>query len=177
MELILIQLDQILQKSFKDFTALVIKEDLIGREQEMKSFYCSNILLPLCSQNSVLKQYSQIVLEGAVPQVKPTEGYKKGQVNFDMLIWEKPNQVCFDATGKPIRFPLAILEWKVSNAWGSGGTRKGYEEDIAKIRTYTEHFQQPLLGYALWLDHREKTRPIFYHEAYYKGKNFDSHNM
>lgn len=169
---ILQSLQTLLDPSFQRFLDFIKEKDIVGREQEMKNFYCSNILLKeYCSPDSVLNEYAQLVIEGSVPQIKEEGRRLKPQVNFDLLIWEKPNSISFDSMGAPVNFPLAILEWKVSNSWNTGGNRKGYLADKEKVQKYTAHFNVvQLLGYAIWLDHKERKQPYITFSSYYQGQ-------
>lgn len=172
------ELTLLVTNALKDFVIfLKMNPDVIGREKEMKCFFANKSLLPQCSPTGVLQDFSQIVFEGALLDTSEIP---------DISIWDVPNKTCFDDRGIPKYLPLAILEFKVLNAWGTGGKETeitkergdiGYTGDKTKVRGYTAlKNNEEMIAFAVWLNHypEEKDTPFIKYSVFYKGEIFEN---
>ena len=151
----LTELDQIIQRSLRDFVDTITRDAWSGRrEREAICLYVMAHLQHEVKHGSVLFDPLQIAIEFPVRQIaveKQTaisrrKGAKR-EVAKDLLIWRRPKMTTWTCDGRSHHIPLAILEWK-------SGRVSAFEDDVRWLEEYsTEH--PGCTGYAVSL-HRDK---------------------
>lgn len=141
----------IIKDSLIEFTNFVRKNNWHGREREAVSLFVTGFLAKQIKNETGLYDTSQIVIEGAVPQI--IDNGKK-HVNKDLLIWDKPNKTCWDEEWHACYNPECILEWKVyrPNTQNCNGF---CEHDVEWLKKYTKLYPDKL-GFAVALDLHSK---------------------
>ena len=102
-------LDELLARALTCFHAELVGTGWWGREREGIGLFVFGHLLPLVGRPPLLHP-TQIGIEVAVPQLSRPGA--KAQVNKDLVLWSEPRQTCWDASGRPVVAPRAVLEWK-----------------------------------------------------------------
>jgi hypothetical protein len=102
------ELDLIIRQSLKDLVDDVFDRPWFGREREVVSLYAFGHLQRYCREGGVLSDPTQIVLEGAVPQLPGPN--RKQLVCKDLVIWPKPRMTCWNEEQEPAHYPIAIVE-------------------------------------------------------------------
>ena len=104
-------------------------------------------LQKLCCRKSILKEPSQICIEGAVPQIK---GYKKPEVWKDLIIWPRPKMSCFKKDGNPFYYPLVVMEWKlVKDDKNAKGASEVAKKDTAWLQRFLKESEGKSIGYSI----------------------------
>jgi len=135
-------LDLAIRESLTEFVAAVFESGWRGRECEAISLYVLGHLLRQIAPGRSLYDPRQIGIEVAVPQL--ARDHSKPQVCKDLVIWPKPEMVCWDGIGNPVHNPLAVLEWKVNHTAVSSSD----EVWLAAFSSTRPGF----VGYAMCLD-------------------------
>ncbi|HNQ24823.1 MAG TPA: hypothetical protein PKK06_17215 [Phycisphaerae bacterium] len=131
-----------MKASLLDFSEWVLSHPWRGREREAISLYVFGFLQKACRQGGILRDPTQIGIEVALPQLPGPR--RKKNVCKDLVIWTEPAMTCWDASGKAINRPIAIMEWKR----GPGDTAEG---DISWLCEYCK-YASPFVGYSVVLD-------------------------
>jgi len=140
------QLDAVMSVALRSLVADLSGGRWRGREREVVSLFCFGHLLKHCLPSTVLSDPTQIAIEVAVPQVpeqKELSGKatSKVQVCKDIVIWPTPRLTCWDADGRALVRPLAIIEWKHGKSAVS-------EPDVTWLRRFSARTPD-FVGYAV----------------------------
>ena len=137
------ELNLVIRRSLKDLARDVCDSNgWFGREREVVSRYVFGHLLRYCKEGHVLHDPTQIVFESAVPQIPGPN--RKALVCKDVVIWPEPGMTCWDEERKPVRYPLAIIEWKANKTRVS-------RYDVDWLRAFSQDLDD-FVGYAVCLD-------------------------
>lgn len=104
------QVELIIKRALVQFHQDMVQRKWKGREREAVSHFVTGHLINCVSKDSIFKDLSQAVIEGAVKQ---WDKVGKKQVNKDLLIWPDSGMTTWNSVWEPEHVPLAILEWKV----------------------------------------------------------------
>jgi hypothetical protein len=144
-------LDQIIRRSLARFVQDIDADRWTGRrEREAISLYVLGYLQREVGPRGPLRDVTQIAIEVPVRQIDERimvslsgrTGAKR-DVAKDLVIWGRPRQTCWDASGRSGSVPLAIMEWKF-------GRREASEYDIRWLEEYSRR-RPAFTGYAVAL--------------------------
>ena len=148
-------LDDIVEAALRTFFDDIRTSRWQGHEHEAISLFVFAHLLPFCQPGSVLHDPAQICIECAVPQLTLLGTRQKPQVGKDLVIWPKAKMTCWDSDYRPVRYPAAILEWKVT---GLGNRfRKGFLHEASADRDWLTRFSAAApssVGYSVSLENK-----------------------
>lgn len=140
------QLDNLIRDSLNAFAADVLGSRWYGKEHDWLNRYAHGYLLRHCAPSGPLRDPGQVGIEIAVPQ--PPGFYRAAAVRRDLVIWPELGLSCWDEEWKPVRHPLAILEWKVHRE-GHRNPKRRHEREW--LRRYTQ-WQLAPVAYAVEVD-------------------------
>ena len=107
-------LESQLHEAFVSFAAAALPP--YARERELVSAFVFVHLLATLRSGAVISTPGQIGIEVAVPQRRDRPNPRRDpDVCKDVVIWPTPGMVCWDAEGRAVHYPLAVLEWKSIN--------------------------------------------------------------
>ncbi len=133
-------LDQQLDAAMSLFAGTLADDSVLMREAEAVSVFVFSCLLGVCRREADLFDPGQIGIEVAVPQPQKPGIKRKAQVRKDLVIWPNPGFTCWDGNGRPVRAPLAVLEWK-RPGWlrpiEEADARSHSEYDLKWLREFT----------------------------------------
>ncbi|MEM1450269.1 MAG: hypothetical protein AAGI22_14230 [Planctomycetota bacterium] len=91
------------------------------RENEVVNRFVFECLLPRLEKGLPLHAPGQLGIEVTVPQIEGRGGARKHpDVRKDLVIWSEPGETCWSREdGRPVHWPLAVLEFKVAS-WKDG---------------------------------------------------------
>lgn len=158
-------LDQLVEQSLRRFARVALKEPWHGKEQDWVNRYAHGTLLKYCDPAGPLHDASQIGIEVGIPQPPDRTEKMKSAVRRDLIIWDKPESTCWDSDWKPVRHPLAILEWKVHRP---GHRNPKVQKERKWLRWYCG-WQQNVVAYAVEIDTAKN--PIVLKCARFLGKS------
>jgi hypothetical protein len=140
-------LDELFREAFNDFyKSLSQSGGWFAKERDCVNRFVMDHLVPFCSPGSPLKHPTQIGMEVAVKM--PAGLGSRLSSPKDVVIWDSPYGTCWSADMKPVRAPVAVLEWKCQRETGS---KQNTDED----RAWLEAFCRESLGstgYSVFLD-------------------------
>lgn len=105
----------------------------------------------------MLRSGLQVGIEVAVPQHRSDANPRKDpDVCKDVVIWPEPRMTCWDDSGLPSRYPLAVIEWKSLNRRDPSSVRKRkrlvYHEYDLPWLIKTSVASPGFLGYGVFVD-------------------------
>src|SRR5208283_4404272 len=118
------------------------------REYEIVSLFAFKHLAPILQRQGIDPGVLRIA--GRTPQL-PTETDKKRRARRDLVVWAD----CLDTVWRPgIKFPLALLEWKISTSKTTPpkiltGRKDSVEADIAWL---THNSRLMGVGYSVFVE-------------------------
>jgi hypothetical protein len=103
-------LHNLLRDAFREFETWLLVAPWRGKEHDCVNLFVHKFIFRRISPTGPISDPTQVGIEVGVPQ-PPGIGIKKG-ARKDLVIWNDPDTSTWDAHWNPVRFPLAIIEWK-----------------------------------------------------------------
>ena len=133
------RLDLLIQDSIHDFAEFYVNSTWLGKERDCVNIFALRFLSSNVSEESAIKELSQIRIEGGVPQPKK---FPRPSATKDIVIWEDPIATAWDQDWNPVNTPRAIIEWKTSR---SGSNAPDFDShDVDWMTSFTTEFPKTI---------------------------------
>mgnify|MGYP001548315065 CR=1 FL=1 len=106
-------MESLLRATLTAFAHAILGSPWYGKEREAVSYYAFGFLAKACAPGTVLFDPAQIAVESLIPG-GPLN--KKKEVCKDLAVWSVPGGNCWNAEGRSVNHPLALMEWKAGSA-------------------------------------------------------------
>ena len=143
-------LDTIIREALGTYVEDVFGRALLGKEHDHVNLFAFGHLLPRCSSSGPLRDPTQVGL--GVGMAQPPEVGENSAARKDLVIWPEPRMTCWDQRWRPVRHPMALLEWKVRRR---GGSFHGRNHDRAWVSAYAR-WRPGFVGYSVAVDFEEQ---------------------
>ena len=140
--------DTLVRETLTSFVEDVFDCQWRGREHEAISRYVIGYLVSRVRHSPILKEATQICINGAVPGVPKRN--RKDRVNKDLQIWPLETQTTWNLAWMPDYVPICIQEWKVSTP-RKRCRPKEIQYDVDWLCEFTA-IHNTCIGYAVVLD-------------------------
>lgn len=139
-------IDSIISVALREFEAWLLASDWRGKEHDCVNLFVHGFLFKHVREDASIKDFTQVGIEVAVPQ--PVGIGVKPSARKDLVIWDAPRTVTWDAEWNAIRHPIVIIEWKARR-------KKQFPlldpRDLEWLRRYSLHYRD-FTGYAVTVD-------------------------
>ena len=147
-------LDFLIANTLAEYEQWLLSSDWRGKEHDCVNLFVHGFLFQHVRSGATIEDFTQVGIEVGVPQ---PEGIGiKPAARKDLVIWDAPRAVTWDADWRAVRQPVAIIEWKAR--------RKPllpvlYPGDIEWLRRYSLHYPD-FIGYAVTVDFTSTLRRV-----------------
>ncbi len=132
----MISLELQLKAAFQEFATELRRDAPFARENELVNLFAFGPLIRQATPRAPLADPAQVGVEVAVRQYLKGKG-AKAAVRKDLVIWERPRQTAWSATGEFADSPLAVVEWK-------GGRARSRTKAAAREQAHDLDFLQAI---------------------------------
>ena len=152
------RIDRFIEDAIYRFAEWIAADTWQGKERDCVNIFATRFILPAISPDAAITEYSQVRIEGGVPQ-PVGDHFKRPSATKDLVIWRDPLDVAWDVEWKPTKLPWVILEWKTRR---NGSFDSMFDtHDIAWLKAFTEQ-NSDVFGYTVTVDFRDALREVHF---------------
>jgi len=152
----MITLHELLGEAFREYEAWLLATSWRGKEHDCVNLFVHKFLHSRISANGPIYDPTQVGIEIGVPQPHGI-GIKKA-ARKDLVIWKEPDTSTWDEDWNPVKFPIAIIEWKARRKKFSLPIT--FHRDLKWITAYSL-LHPDYLGYCATVDFTKTERRVF----------------